>query len=158
MSSHRTRRVPIDMRGLGSRQEIFRVSQGLARDPAVDAWLTGEPIEFRSVARHWFQQMRACGDDVRELIHDGCPVACVENAPFGYVNSFKSHISVGFFHGAELKDPAGLLEGTGKRMRHVKLRLDRPGEAGALRDLIVAAYQDIKFCLIAERSIAKGKD
>jgi hypothetical protein len=158
MSGHRTRRVPIDMRGLGSRQEIFRVSQGLARDPAVDAWLTGEPIELRAIARPWFLQMRDCGDDVRELIHDGCPVACVENAPFGYVNSFKSHISVGFFRGAELKDPAGLLEGTGKRMRHVKLRPDRPGEAGALRDLIVAAYQNIKLCLIAEQSIAKGKD
>jgi len=66
--------------------------------------------------------MRACGDDVRELIHDGCPVACVEDVAFGYVNAFRSHVNVGFFHGAALKDPAGLLEGAGKRMRHVKLK------------------------------------
>ena len=66
--------------------------------------------------------MRACGDDVRELIHDGCPVACVEDAPFAYVNSFKSHVNVGFFNGASLDDPARLSEGSGKRMRHVKLK------------------------------------
>ena len=65
--------------------------------------------------------MRQCGDEFRELLHDGCPVACVGDAPFGYVNAFKAHVNVGFFHGAQLKDPARLLEGTGKRMRHVKL-------------------------------------
>jgi hypothetical protein len=45
----------------------------------------------------------------------------VGDAPFGYVNSFKSHVNVGFFQGAGLKDPAGLLEGSGKRKRHVKI-------------------------------------
>ena len=74
----------------------------------------------------WFEQMRQCGDDVRELMHDGCPVACVEDAPFAYVNEFKSHVNVGFFYGAMLEDPAGILEGSGKRMRHVKLK---PGSA-----------------------------
>jgi hypothetical protein len=87
--------------------------------------------------------MRQCGDDVRELMHDGCPVACVEDAPFGYVNSFKTHVNVGFFYGALLEDPAGLLEGSGKRMRHVKLRPGPELKAGALRDLIDAAYLDI---------------
>lgn len=157
MSGPRIRRVPIDMRGLGSRQEIFRVSQGLVRDPGVDAWLTGEPVEFRSIARRWFLEMRGCGDDVRELIHDGCPVACVENAPFAYVNSFKSHISVGFFNGASIGDPAGMLEGTGKRMRHVKLHPNELRDAPALRGLISAAYQDIKLRLVAEQSLVKGK-
>jgi hypothetical protein len=101
--------------------------------------------------------MRGCGDDVRELIHDGCPIACVENAPFAYVNSFKSHVSVGFFNGASLGDPAGMLEGTGKRMRHVKLRPNELRDAPALRDLISAAYQDIKLRLVAEQSFVKEK-
>ena len=87
--------------------------------------------------------MRKCGDDVRESIHDGCPVACVEDAPFGCVNAFKSHVNVGFFQGAALEDPAGLLEGTGKRMRHVKLIPGRECNAAALGDLIDAAYVDI---------------
>jgi hypothetical protein len=57
--------------------------------------------------------MRECGDDVRELMHDGYPVACVEDGPFGYVNTFRSHVNVGFFNGVALKDSAGLLEGSG---------------------------------------------
>lgn len=95
--------------------------------------------------------MRLCGDDVRELMHDGCPVGCVEDAPFGYVNAFKNHVNVGFFHGAALDDPAGLLQGSGKRMRHVKLKPGGEVDAAALDDLIGAAYVDIKVRLDAER-------
>src|SRR5437899_9976430 len=96
------------------------------------------------IARPWFERMRGCGPDVRELIHDGCPVACVEDAAFGYVNAFAGHASVGFFHGAALADPAGLLEGSGKRMRHVKLRPGKDLDEEALGDLIGAAYEDIR--------------
>ena len=49
-----------------------------------------------------------------------------------------------------LKDPAGLLEGSGKRMRHVKLKPGREVNAAALRDLIDAAYLDIKVRLGAD--------
>jgi hypothetical protein len=114
--------------------------------------LADGPVELRSVAQKWFAQLRQCGDDVRELMHDGCPVACVEDAPFGYVNTFRSHVSVGFFYGAMLEDPAGLLEGSGKRMRHVKLGPGREVKAAALGDLIDAAYVDIRARLGAERS------
>jgi hypothetical protein len=118
------------------------------RDPAVDVWFDEQPTELGSIARTWFRRMRDCGEDVRELIHDGCPVACVGDAPFGYVNVFRAHVNVGFFLGAELPDPAGLLQGSGRRMRHVKLR---PGEAfdgAALRALIEAAYADIRSRLV----------
>jgi hypothetical protein len=91
--------------------------------------------------------MRRCGDDVRELMHDGCPVACVEDAPFGYVNAFRSHVNVGFFYGAMLDDPADLLAGSGKRMRHVKVQLDSDIDTAALGNLIDAAYADIKVRL-----------
>jgi hypothetical protein len=141
---HRTHRVPIDLPGMSARQDIFRVSKTSRQDPDVAAWLTGEPAELRNVARQWFLQMRACGDDVRELMHDGCPVACIADVPFGYVNSFKSHVNVGFFDGALLEDPAGMLQGSGRRMRHVKLLPGEPVNTKALSDLIVAAYRDIK--------------
>jgi hypothetical protein len=88
--------------------------------------------------------MRKCGDEVRELIHDGCPVACLGDAPFGYVNVFTSHVNVGFFHGAALHDPARLLQGSGKFMRHVKLKPAEEVNAAALTKLINAAYADIK--------------
>ncbi|MGO9948463.1 MAG: DUF1801 domain-containing protein [Steroidobacteraceae bacterium] len=128
-------------------KDILRLSGGVKLDPAVDVWLTDGSVELRSIAKTWFVQMRQCGDDVRELMHDGCPVACVEDAPFGYVNAFKTHVNVGFFHGAVLEDPDGLLEGTGKRMRHVKLNPRREVNAAALSDLIDAAYLDIKVRL-----------
>ena len=122
----------------------------------VDLWFEGDPVELRSIAQHWYEQMRRCGDDVRELMHDGCPVACVEDAPFAYVNTFKSHVNVGFFYGATLKDPAGMLEGSGKRMRHVKLKPGSDIAAAGLRDLIQAAYLDIKVRLDAERTSKDG--
>lgn len=100
--------------------------------------------ELGAIARHWFEVMRKCGDEVRELVHDGCPVACLGDAPFGYVNVFTSHVNVGFFHGAALSDPARLLQGAGKFMRHVKLTPRTPTNAVALRALIDAAYSDIK--------------
>ena len=101
--------------------------------------------ELGAIAHRWFEVMRQCGDEVRELLHDGCPVACLGDAPFGYVNVFRSHVNVGFFQGAALPDPAGLLQGTGKRMRHVKLRPETAANDAALRRLIDAAYSDIKM-------------
>ena len=88
--------------------------------------------------------MRKCGDEVREVLHDGCSVACLGDAPFGYVNVFTSHVNVGLFHGAALPDPAHLLQGTGKCMRHVKLKPGTATNAAALSELIDAAYADIK--------------
>ena len=124
--------------------DLFRLSGAVRRDVAVDAWMGDGLVELQSIAQTWFTLMRDCGDDVRELVHDGCPVACVQDAPFVYVDSFSSHVNVGFFRGAELSDPAGLLEGTGKRMRHVKLRPGSKVNSAALRALIDAAYVDIK--------------
>jgi hypothetical protein len=124
--------------------EILRFDGAVERDPGVDAWLEGRGGELGAMARGWFEVMRRCGDEVRELVHDGCPVACLGDAPFGYVNVFTAHVNVGFFLGAALPDPARLLEGTGKFMRHVKLRPGIGVDEGALRSLIGAAYVDIK--------------
>jgi hypothetical protein len=128
---------------------ILRFTGAVERDPTIDSWLSGAG-ELRSIARTWFARMRECGDDVREIMHDGCPVACVEDAPFGYVNVFKAHVNVGFSQGASLLDPAGLLGGSGKRMRHVKLKPGSALDAGALDALTTAAYLDIKVRLEVE--------
>jgi hypothetical protein len=128
---------------------IFRVSGTVKRDIAIDRWLRGRPDELRPLAEVWFLRMRQCGADVREVMHDGCPVACVGHAPFGYVNAFKDHVNVGFYRGADLADPAGLLEGTGKRMRHVKLWPGRETDVAALGDLVAAAYADIRARLVS---------
>ena len=124
--------------------KLFRLSLGVRRDPAVEAWLSDQSGELGAIARTWFGRLRACGFDVLEMIHDGCPVVCVRDVPFAYVNVFKTHASVGFFLGAALKDPARLLEGSGRRMRHVKLRPGVPLDAKALGALIQASYADVK--------------
>lgn len=124
--------------------ELLRFDGVMERDPAIDAWLDAHAGELGALARTWFAAMRKCGDEVRELLHDGCPVACLGDAPFGYVNVFTAHVNVGFFHGAALQDPARLLEGSGKRMRHVKLRPGAAPDAAALHRLIAAAYADIE--------------
>jgi hypothetical protein len=126
------------------RTELLRFDGTVERDPAVDAWLKKHGGELGGIAREWFEVMRKCGDEVREILHDGCPVACLGDAPFAYVNVFNSHVNVGFFHGAALLDPGRMLQGTGKFMRHVKLRPGTATDAASLRRLIETAYSDIK--------------
>ena len=126
------------------RSELLRFNGAVEREPAIDAWLDEHAGELGTIARQWFDVMRGCGDEVRELMHDGCPVACLGDAPFGYVNIFTSHVNVGFFQGAALPDPAHLLQGTGRFMRHVKLRPGTSINAAALTALIDIAYSDIK--------------
>ena len=130
--------------------DLFRLAGASRRDPNVEAWFTAVADPHRLMVRPWFERMRACGPDVRELVHDGCPVACVGDAAFGYVNAYKAHANVGFFRGAELPDSHGLLEGTGKFMRHVKLHPGRAIDAAALTALIEAAYHDMHCRLKAE--------
>lgn len=130
--------------------QIFRFSSSVKRDPAIDAWMKEHSSELAAIARHWFDVMRERGDDVRELLHDGYPTACVADAAFAYVNAFTAYVNVGFFRGAELADPAQLLEGTGKYMRHVKLRPETEVDTRALLTLIDTAYTDMKGRLKAE--------
>ena len=126
------------------RTELLRFKGAVERDPAIDAWIKEHPGELGAIAHQWFEAMRRCGDEVRELMHDGCPVACLGDAPFGYVNIFNSHVNVGFFQGAALRDPARLLQGTGKFMRHVKLRPGTASDPAAISRLIDEAYWHIK--------------
>jgi len=131
-------------------KKLLRFPSSVKRDPAIKAWMHEHSTELGATAQRWFEAMRDCGGDVRELLHDGHPTACVGDAAFAYVNVFTAHVNVGFFRGAEIADPKGLLEGAGKFMRHVKLSPERDVEATALMKLIETAYTDIKGRLKAE--------
>ncbi len=122
---------------------FLRFNGAVAHEPAIDRWFDARPDALGDSARRWFAVMRRCGDDVRELIHDRCPTACVGDAAFGYVNVFKAHVNVGFFQGASLPDAAGVLQGSGKYMRHVKIRPGEAPDVAALEALITAAHRDI---------------
>lgn len=114
------------------------------RDPAVELWMRKHPGPLGVIARRWFEAMRRCGPDVTELLHDGHPAACIGEAAFAYVNVFTSHVNVGFFLGAGLHDPEGLLEGSGRFMRHVKCRPGSEPDAAAVEALVKEAYADMQ--------------
>jgi len=133
--------------------QLMRFPSAVGRDPAIEVWMHKHSGELGVIAQRWFEVMRGCGDDVRELLHDGHPTACVADAAFGYVNVFKAHVNVGFFRGAEIADPHGMLEGNGKFMRHVKLRPEHDVEAAALGNLIETAYIDMKRRWKAESQV-----
>ncbi len=124
--------------------QLFRFTSAVRRDPEIESWMQEHARELGAIARRWFEVMRDCGNDVNELLHDGHPTACVEDAAFAYVNAFSAHVNVGFFRGAEFADPNGLLEGTGKHMRHVKIRPEAEVDVEALRALVATAYTDMK--------------
>ena len=123
---------------------LFTLGGAVRKDPKVNRWFGEPPSELRTLAHKWFEQMRSCGPDVLELLHDGHPTACVGDLAFGDVNAFRSHVNVGFFFGSVLKDPADLLEGTGRFMRHVKVSPGLPQSKKALQELILTAYVDAK--------------
>ncbi len=131
---------------------FLRFAGAVRHQPQIDMWLDARRPDLAGIAREWFEEMRACGPDVTELLHDGHPTACVTDAAFGYVNVFTSHVNIGFFHGASLEDPAMLLQGTGKFMRHVKARPGALPDRASLKALTQAAYADIRAKLAAERS------
>lgn len=130
-------------------RRVFTLKDTAVQHPAVAVWFEAHPGPLGEIAAHWFGIMRQCGSDVTEVLHDGQPTACVSGAAFAYVAAYSSHVNVGFFQGATLPDPAGLLQGSGRFMRHVKLR---PGEAvdeGALSALIAAAYRDVQVAILS---------
>ena len=130
-----------------TRVPLFTLDHTVEQDPAIAAWLGEHRGELGALAQHWFSIMRDLGDDVRELLHDDRPTVCVGAAAFAYVACYQAHVNVGFFRGAHLEDPTGLLQGSGKNMRHVKLRPDEAFDPEALLALVEAAYADIRDCL-----------
>jgi|SRR5579863_300792 len=126
------------------RMRLLRFDGAVERDPAIERWMKGRKGELGAIARRWFQVMRNCGDEVREVFHDGVATACLGDVPFAYVGVFKAHVNVGFFYGAALTDPSRMLQGNGKFMRHVKLKPGVATDDEAVGRMIEAAYADVK--------------
>lgn len=122
---------------------LFRLHGATWPSLEIIAWFGEDPNGLRAKVRPWFDRMIACGPEVTAVLHDGYATACLGDVAFAHVKAFKAHAAVGFFHAVDLPDPAGLLEGTGKRMRHVKLRPGVPIDEAALGALIDAAWRDI---------------
>jgi hypothetical protein len=109
------------------------------RPANIDAYLRGTDPKRKDVAH-----------GVRNLVKRALPKATEPINPWG-IPSFdlggplcwlmvgKNHVTFGFLRGTSLDDPHGLLEGTGKNLRHAKLRRREDLEREGLRELILAA-------------------
>lgn len=120
----------------------FRLTGAKPHDPAVAAWFFDPGRPLRLMVRPWFDVLKGQGL-LGELIHDHRPTLCLGDLAFAYVDAFTAHAAIGFFRGAHLPDPAGLLQGQGTS-RHVKLRPGRPVDEPALHALIAAAWDDLR--------------
>ena len=66
---------------------------------------------------------------------------------FCYIGVFSQHVNLGFYYGAELPDPEDLLEGIGKKLRHVKVNTLEQVEGGSLRHLVELALKEREAAL-----------
>jgi hypothetical protein len=66
---------------------------------------------------------------------------------FCYIAVHRNHVNLGFYYGAELADPEGLLEGTGKKLRHIKVRDIEEVERSGLRQLVELSLEERKTAL-----------
>jgi hypothetical protein len=96
------------------------------RDPAVDAYAARQKSPLGETMARLIALVRTAVPSHDELVVHGAPWFCIDGEPFCYVVGYTKHVNLGFCEGTGLADPDGLLEGTGKSMRHVKLLPSRP--------------------------------
>jgi hypothetical protein len=63
------------------------------------------------------------------------------NGPFCYIKAFKNSVNLGFWRGVDIKDPHGLLQGSGEKMRHIKLTSVNDIDQKVFTDFISQAVQ-----------------
>ena len=79
------------------RERLLRLDGAKESDAAIATWMEVHEGELGAIARKWFGVMRGCGDEVRELLHDGWAVVCLGDVPFAYVGVFTGHVNVAFY-------------------------------------------------------------
>ena len=105
----------------------------------VDGWLAEVDDPERDLAAAVLEFVRATLEDAEETVKWNQPCWVVAGANCLYVSAQDGYVNLGFYDGAALDDSAGLLEGTGKRMRHVKVRSADALADDALSELVAAA-------------------
>jgi hypothetical protein len=106
------------------------------RGMTVDGWLKAKVRSSQSqLIRRLIRLVSAAAPEATISIKWGQPVYQV-NGPMIFIKPFVNHVNFGFWRGADLLDREGLLEGSGSRMRHVKLRRNDDIRESAFRDLI----------------------
>ena len=114
-----------------------------------------DPIEpdLRSVARRLRAMILDIHPDAVEVVRLGDNAATYGVGPkkmsegYTYILPYRKWVNLGFYRGTDLPDPEGLLEGSGARMRHVKIATVTTAELPAVRDLVSAALDERRKAL-----------
>lgn len=93
----------------------------MPKPTTVDAYVEGVDEHLRPLFRAVRAFVREHAPDLQERLYMDVPSYWGSDALL-YLADYSKHINLGFNRGAHLPDPHGLLEGTGKNLRHVKLR------------------------------------
>ena len=87
----------------------------------IDSYISAAPAEQKAVMKELRKLIHQAIPGAEEHFKWGRPVFSLDK-DFVYLKSAKSYVTLGFFHFEKLQDPNGLLEGTGKDMRHIKIK------------------------------------
>lgn len=93
----------------------------MPRSKNVDSWISEHDPSLRQIAEALRNLILSIGPDLKESVKWGNPMY-QGNDRVLYLSATETYVSLGFFDGASLDDPNGRIDGTGKRMRHVKVR------------------------------------
>jgi hypothetical protein len=107
----------------------------------IDAYVETKEAKVAAVAKGLRALMKKTVKGVKESVNPWKIPTFESNGPMCFFMAGKKHVTFGFLRGAMLKDPAGLLEGTGKSLRHVKLRGVEDLKRPELRKLIGEAVK-----------------
>jgi hypothetical protein len=119
--------------------------------------MTQSEVSMRPIATRLRELVLEVDPDAVEVVRLGDRAATYGLGPrkmsegYCYVLPYTKWVNLGFFQGAGLSDPESLLEGTGARLRHVKVRSTDAVEPPAIRALIEAALKERRAAL-ARRS------
>jgi hypothetical protein len=110
-----------------------------SRPQTVDECLKDHPAKLQALAQDLRQLVKTQVPQAKESVNSwGIPTFSLIGS-FAFFLIAKSHLSLGFALGTSLKDPHHLLEGTGKNLRHVKIRTPEDLSQPGLAELIIDA-------------------
>ena len=118
-----------------------------------DDLVAGLDPEIEQIARSLRTLILDLDADAVEVVRLGDHAASFGLGPkkmseaYAYIMPKATYVNLGFYNGAALVDPAGLIEGTGKRLRHVKVHSIEEVGKPSLRRLIAAARAERRQAL-----------
>jgi hypothetical protein len=110
-----------------------------------DEMIAGFDTEVQAIARALKSLIASIHGDFIEVVWSRQQIASYGIGPkkmsehYAYIAPQTNYVNLGFYHGIALKDPASLLEGAGKRLRHIKIKSISDGQKTEIVSLLEAA-------------------